>query len=493
LFHPNILERCYLPPEKIDNEKATLTYKYDDLSKEEQKINNLKAMDVFAVGCILLELILGDPNPLFTYQKMISFRGGDKNVLERLNQIQDENLRTMIAKMVNIDPKERGTFKEHLSMFSKIIPREIIDLYAYMNYALRRSEFSQPDNKLALLRMIAPKFIQSISEALTESEKTLLGDRLDNIIFNRCFPYHLSKVAILYQLKGIINSNPLGSMFSNANLISYIDDTISQIVQTEYKITSPNPSSVIYLDGVNYLAPSKLDVNQDPYMEHDPYLDKVEKHHETIEDLMKEILNDAKLSKAQEKVLQKFTIVSNLIETTCSLLRNLQLSQSYLVALELLDNFSRYVKSEEVVFFIFPHLQSQVEAQSNKIEKYYSINLFCKLARRIRYVTRILSKSAAYSGYIRSFIDLCKDDPFLKNQIFKNIRWFIKLNIIFSVLNLQSKFEEKFGKTDADFVIETVGYGFTNRQMLIRSAKRSLWNLRTRSIGLILTTISSAT
>lgn len=474
LFHPSVLERCYLPPEKINNERAAASYKYANIVKEEETLDNLKAMDVYSVGCILLELFVGDANPLFTYQRMISYRSGDKSALDRLNSVQDKNVRDMIAKMVSIDPKERGSFKDHLPVFSNLMPKEILELYAFFNYALRRAEFSQPDNKLALIRMIAPLFIEATTKHVLGNDKLTIGDRFDGIVFHRCFPYHLSKVAILYQFKGIISSNPLGSFFSNENLISYIDKTIAQTEKSDYKIASANPSSTIYLDGVQYLQESTLDINQKPYKDIDPYLDKADMNNMSVTDLFTEQLTKAKRSSDQHKVLEKFTVMSSMIETICSLLRNLQLSQSYLLALELLENLSRFVRSEEIILHIFPHLQSQVELQSNKIEKYYSIDLFCKLAKRIRYIPKYLAKSAAYSGYIRTMIDLCKGDPFLQNQIFKNIRSFIYLNILFSVLAIQSKIEEKKGKTDPDFVMETVGIGFTHRLMCRESLKRSL-------------------
>lgn len=457
LFHPNILERCYLPPEKINNEKAALIYRYSTITKDEETLNSIKAMDIFSVGCILLELFVGDANPLFNYQKMISYRSGDKSALERINSVKDPNVREMITKMISIDPKERGSFREHLSVFSSLMPKEILDLYAFFNYALRRAEFSQPDNKLALIRMIAPMFIEATTSHLTEEDRSIIDDRFDGIVFHRCFPYHLSKVAILYQFKGIISSNPLGGYFSNENLVSFITKTIDQTEKSDYKIASANPSSTIYLDGVQYLQESTLNINQKPYTDIDPYQDEANTNSITVAELFTEQLTKAKRSREQHKVLEKFTVMSSMIETICSLLRNLQLSQSYLLALELLENFSRFVRSEEVILHIFPHLQCQVEAQSNKIEKYYSIDLFCKLAKRIRYVPKTLAKSAAYSGYIRTMIDLCKGDPFLQNQIFKNIRSFIYLNILFSVLAIQSKFEEKQGKTDPDFLIDSVG------------------------------------
>ena len=131
------------------------------------------------------------------------------------------------------------------------------------------------------------------------------------------------------------------------------------------------------------------------------------------------------------------------------------------MALELIENFSRFVRSEIVVFLVFPHLQTQVDQQTNKTEVYYSINLFCKLVNRIRYVSKTLANGSAFSGYIKSFIDLCKNDPSLKNQIFRNIKGFIYLNMIFSIMNLCHKLEEKFGRNDQEFTISKVFVGLT--------------------------------
>ena len=456
LFHPGIIEKCYMAPDKMDSDKAGVQYDYAKLTEDKEMLLSLQSMDVFAIGSILAELFIGDANALFTFQKMVSYRSGDKSVLDRLKAIEDEGIREMVAQMISLDPKERGTLKDHLKVFTKYMPQEMLDLYVYFNYALRRGEFSQPDNKLGLIRMIAPKFIDTMKEHITEEENDILANRIQDIVFHKCFPYHLSKVAILYQLKGIVSSSPLGSFFSRDCIVSFIDESMEVIQKTEYKIASTNPSSSIYLDGIQHLKESKLDFNREPYTAKDPYKEEVLNLNVTVEQTFKQVFTAAKQSVSQDKILRKFTVVSNIIETVCSLLRNLQLSQSYLIALELLDIFSRFMKSEEVIFFIFPHLQTQVELESNKIEKYYSISLFCKLVKRIKYVSKTLAKSAAYSGYVRSLIDLCKSDPFLKNQIFKHINSFIYLNILFSALGYQSKLEEKLGSTDKDFALETV-------------------------------------
>ena len=76
-------------------------------------------------------------------------------------------------------------------------------------------------------------FIEATTSHLTEEDQSIIDDRFDGIVFHRCFPYHLSKVAILYQFKGIISSNPLGGYFSNENLVSFITKTIEQTEKSD--------------------------------------------------------------------------------------------------------------------------------------------------------------------------------------------------------------------------------------------------------------------
>ena len=391
LFHPNVLDKCYLAPEKLDSEKAS-TFAYPDYSKiNAEDLQRAQSMDVFSIGCILAE-IFADLSALFRYETMLSYKTGDKSQTDKLQSIENEHLRGMVTKMIQLDPKERGTLKGHLQTFTNCMPKDMLDLYGFFNYVLRRGEFSQPDNKLGLIRLMAPIFIQVISQNTNDSNKSVVEERLKGLAFRRCFPYHISKVAILCQLKGIIESCPVKALFSKDNTIKYIDETMAYISRTDFCINSGNEASSIYLDSVQHLKESKLDIHQKPYLAENPFADESHSRSFDVRETFESILVNAKASMQETTSLQMFTVLSHIVETICSLVRNLQLSQSYLVALELLENFTRFIRSEQVILLVFPHLTTQIKQQANKIEVYYSINLFCKLVKRIRYVPKSLGK-----------------------------------------------------------------------------------------------------
>ena len=444
----------------MDSVRSANYYSYSSLKPEEME--QIQSMDVFSIGCILSE-IFTDGNPLFTYEGIISYKGGNKYSLQKLDSIANEDIRQMILKMLHLDTNERGTLKDSLTTMTKVVPPDMLSLYAHLNYALRRGEFQQPDVKMGLIRLIAPMFVESIRANLGPEEIEMMQEQMSDLVFRRCFPYHISKESILATLKGILNSSPLQafktSFFPTEKLIKFLDDSQNKIETTDYLIGGSDSNQfAISLDGVRYLKESKLNIDQTAYKEKDPFKDSVDIDNRDERQTFEKILTDAKTDYILSKHLTKFTPVSHIIETICALIRNLQLSQSYLVALELLEVFSLFIRSEQTIFLIFPHLQSQIEQQTNKIEVYYSINLLCKLAGRIKYLSKTLAKSTSYAGYIKPFIDLCKNDPALKNQVFRNINKFIYLSLIFSVLNQQIKRESLYGRTDPDFVLETVEY-----------------------------------
>lgn len=455
LFFPDI-KRCYLAPEKMDANKSVNTYLYSMLKPEE--LEQIQLMDVFSIGCILSE-IFTDNNPLFTYESMLSYKGGNKSVLQKLETISNEPVKQMIIKMLSIDPQERGTLQDAIAALTNVVPPDMLSLYGYLNYALRRGEFSQPDVKLGLIRMLAPKFIDSIKANISSDVAEQMATELNDLVFRRCFPYHISKESLLAMLKIIINSSPLKSFsfFPPEPLIKFLDDSQSKIERTDLRISSSDKDNyAISLDGVRYLKEANLDIQREAYTEVDPFKDTDDLDTGDERQTFEKILQDAKQSFIISKHLARFTPISHIIETICSLLRNLQISQSYLVALELLEVFSLFVTSEQTIFLIFPHLQKKVGRERNILEVYYACNLLCKLTGRIKYVSKILAKTTSYAGYIKPLIELFKTEPYLKNHIFRNIHKFIYLSMIFSVINQQIKREETLGKSDPDFVLETV-------------------------------------
>ena len=412
-------------------------------------------MDVFSIGCVLAE-IFTDSNPLFNYQGLINYKKGDSSMLEKLNAIQDETVRNMILRMVALDPTQRGTLKEHLEVFKSLICPDMLNLYAYLNYVLRRGEFAHPDVKLGLIRILAPHFIATMDSALSNEERAAVKDSIEDTKFRRCFPYQLSKVSLLSQLKGV-TTKTLQEYFPVESLHRFIEQTMASLDADQTRIGSADSPSSIHLDSVKYLKESPLNINQESFLLKDEF--KKEEANPAVDLDVKEtlfnIISDAQASFKTSITFQKFSPMSHIIEIICSLLRNLQLSQSYQVGLEVMEVFSRFTRSDQTIFLIFPHLLTQLEESENKIEKYYSLTLFCTLVQRIRYVSRLLTNKNAYASYVQAFIDKCKSDAALKNQIFRAIYSFIYFGIIVSTLNGVHKLFDKSGK-NPDLNVETV-------------------------------------
>ena len=402
-------------------------------------------MDVFSIGCVLAE-IFTDSNSLFNYQSLINYKKGDISVLDKLNTIEDEEIKQMILKMLSLDSNKRGTLTDHLNTIRSLISHEIMNLYSYLNYVMRRGEFSHPDVKLGLIRVIAPRFVECIEKGLSNEESVLLENLFKDTKFRRCFPYHISKVSLLSQLKGIVLNCPLNQFFDNNLIVKFIDDSMKLLDVGQVRIGAADSPSSIHLDSVNYLKEVSLNIDQEPFTDKDEFHKDLVKPVAEVRQTMEKIIIEAQKEIDINKTLRRFSPFAHLIEILCSLLRNLQLSQSYQVGLEIIEIFSRFTRSDQIVFIIFPHLLTQLEESENKIEKYYSITLFCTLVHRIKYVSRILAKKNAFSGYVQAFINLCQSDPALKNQIFRNIYSFIYLNIIFNVLGYLNKMIDKLNK-----------------------------------------------
>lgn len=433
LFHPNIIEKCYLAPEKIDSEKALSHFDYSKLSGSD--IKALQSMDLFALGCLLSELFLPDSNPLFTYETMLAYKKGDLSCLDRLQSIQNSTVREMISCMVSLDPAQRGSIQDHVDKLKAIVPEEMLNLYVFINYALRRGEFSQPDVKLGMLRLIAPQLLSSLQTHMkATNDLHIVQELFEDTIFRRSFPYQLSKLSIFETLRQIVSVSPLKAFFSSEAFLAFIGETMTEIEAAE---TSPIKGSTsptaVAMDHLSSLGESRLEINRPPFTAKDEYKDEEDRPEFDKKTILERIFAESKKSMEQTEVLQKFTSLTHVIFTICSLLRNLQLNQSYPSALEMLEILSRFVRDEHKVFIIIPHLQTQVQEQTNKLEIYYSIDLFCKLIKRINHLPPILAKSAAYSGYIKSFID-CKNDSQLKKHVFRNLHSFIRLNLIFTAL-----------------------------------------------------------
>lgn len=109
------------------------------LGKRDGKVS--EAMDVFSLGCVIAEL-WRDGTPTFTLSQLFKYRERLYDPSSALNDIADINIRSMVRKMLSINPDERGTFAQHLDAqaeartfpqsFDKFLHAYLVDLQRFM-------------------------------------------------------------------------------------------------------------------------------------------------------------------------------------------------------------------------------------------------------------------------------------------------------------------------------------------------------------------------
>ena len=130
------MKGCYLAPERlveknIINENNEKTYQ----------------MDVFSAGIIIAELFL--ERNIFDYTGLLNYKKGNKNLFnidEILSKIPQNNIRSLIYKMIAINPEERIDISEALNIFSnEICPIAIPGFFLHFNYVITSTKFWKSD------------------------------------------------------------------------------------------------------------------------------------------------------------------------------------------------------------------------------------------------------------------------------------------------------------------------------------------------------------
>lgn len=136
---------CYLAPERF------VTASLDERQNDKILLEDKKSIDVFSVGCVIAEIFLG--KPLFDLPRLQSYKTDKKFSLQSLlNEINNKEIESLIADMIQLDPSKRKTIDNYISLWSqKAFPGSFITfLYrfsAFMLYPLLCS----PDNKIAYI------------------------------------------------------------------------------------------------------------------------------------------------------------------------------------------------------------------------------------------------------------------------------------------------------------------------------------------------------
>ena len=130
------MKGCYLAPERF-------------VGKNVINENNKKTfqMDVFSAGVIIAELFL--ESTIFDYTGLLNYKKGNKNLFnidEILSKIPQNNIRSLIYKMIAINPEERIDISEALKIFSnEICPIAIPGFILHFNSIITSTKFWKPD------------------------------------------------------------------------------------------------------------------------------------------------------------------------------------------------------------------------------------------------------------------------------------------------------------------------------------------------------------
>ena len=135
------MKGCYLAPERL-LEKNNLNIINDNTKKEKTL-----AMDVFSAGVIIAELFL--ERNIFDYTSLLNYKKGNKkmfNIDDILSKIHHKSLRSLIYKMLEINPEKRINISDALKIFSiEICPNTITGFLFHFNSVIISTKFWRPD------------------------------------------------------------------------------------------------------------------------------------------------------------------------------------------------------------------------------------------------------------------------------------------------------------------------------------------------------------
>ncbi|KAH0376692.1 protein kinase WD40, partial [Aureobasidium melanogenum] len=113
---------CYVAPERFVDDEQLREHEPNPQDDDYERKNRETwhevtwPMDIFSVGCVIAELFT--EKPTFTLSQLFKYRRGDYDPTHTtLNNIKDENIREMVAHMIQLDPAKRYSAEDYLQFW----------------------------------------------------------------------------------------------------------------------------------------------------------------------------------------------------------------------------------------------------------------------------------------------------------------------------------------------------------------------------------------
>ncbi|VDL62853.1 unnamed protein product [Hymenolepis diminuta] len=156
----------------------------------------LPSMDLFSVGCVLLELFTDGTVP-FKLSDMLHYRRSQNEEIGKLlDSVSDANARSLIKELISLKPEERGTAAQHLDKYrGSLFPNFFFThLQPFMQSFLDPAA-ANPALRLRRVRQNLPKLLSDLQMELSSVRgsvslvlNTLITSSLHQLKFHRTDP-----------------------------------------------------------------------------------------------------------------------------------------------------------------------------------------------------------------------------------------------------------------------------------------------------------------
>lgn len=142
---------CYIAPERfaknVVDENSILMNEASGHSKD-----LTPAMDIFSAGCALLEL-WNELDVPFEYSELLAYSAGKYFPDKALEKLEDENLRSLISSMIEIDPSKRLSAENYLAAErGKLFPEYFFTFLQSYMLIFSSTPTLTPDEKIMRLK-----------------------------------------------------------------------------------------------------------------------------------------------------------------------------------------------------------------------------------------------------------------------------------------------------------------------------------------------------
>ncbi|XP_063709747.1 phosphoinositide 3-kinase regulatory subunit 4 [Culicoides brevitarsis] len=154
---------CYIAPERF--------LKSPSVEKENEGLT--PEMDIFSTGCALLELWTDGTAP-FEYSQLLAYKNGDVDMATKhLQNIENKNLRGLLASMIHLDPKQRKAAEIYLDEErGRLFPEYFYSFLQSYVQMFSSTPIMPIDDKLTRLY----SDIEQIIEILCDKDTSVTGD-----------------------------------------------------------------------------------------------------------------------------------------------------------------------------------------------------------------------------------------------------------------------------------------------------------------------------